>query len=349
MVRTVCFFNHKGGVSKTTNVFHVGWMLAEQGHRVLLVDADPQCNLTGLILSEGNFDRFEQHYIDNPNQNIKAGLQPVFDGALHPLAPVDPLPVEGRDGLFLLPGHLELSEYDITLTLAHELTGSVHALKNIPGAAAELLSLTCERVGADFALIDLNPSLSAINQNLFLSSDGFVIPNAPDYFSQMAIRSLSRVVPMWTSWLDKAVAHPALKDATYKMSGEKPTFLGIIVQNFRLRSGNPTQGFQAQINAIFSAVENELVPELSRENLMASEDKYINALGDKVDGHCLGLVPDFNTLVTRSHLGATPVFALSDEQLNAVGQVLNQNQEKRQSFYDIYSSIASGITAILDQ
>jgi len=50
MTQVVAFFNHKGGVSKTTSAFHVGWKLAERGHKVLLVDADPQCNLTGLVL-----------------------------------------------------------------------------------------------------------------------------------------------------------------------------------------------------------------------------------------------------------------------------------------------------------
>ena len=50
MAQRIALFNHKGGVSKTTTTFHIGWMLASKGHRVVLVDADPQCNLTGLVL-----------------------------------------------------------------------------------------------------------------------------------------------------------------------------------------------------------------------------------------------------------------------------------------------------------
>ena len=52
MVKKIVFFNHKGGVSKTTSTFNIGWKLAEMGHRVLLVDADPQCNLTSVFLGE---------------------------------------------------------------------------------------------------------------------------------------------------------------------------------------------------------------------------------------------------------------------------------------------------------
>ncbi|MHA6964004.1 ParA family protein [Zobellella denitrificans] len=347
MAKKIAFFNHKGGVSKTTNVFHVGWMLAELGHKVLLVDADPQCNLTGVILSEGSFEDFERHYVDNPQQNLKAGLQPVFDGALSPLTSTQPLQVKGREGLYLLPGHLSLSEYEITLTLAHELSGSVHALKNVPGAASHLLDITADAVDAEYVLIDLNPSLSSLNQNLFLSSDGFVIPNSPDYFSQMAIHSLSRVLPLWSAWLDRALQHPALSDATYKMSPKKPKYLGCIVQNFRLRSGSPTQGFQSQIDGLFSTIDQTLIPQLSNSQLAYSSDHYAKVLGNEHKANCLGLIPDFNTLVTQSHAGSTPVFALSDEQLGSVGAVLSQNQAKRQEFHGLYETIASRLVQLL--
>jgi len=347
MAKKIAFFNHKGGVSKTTNVFHFGWMLAELGHTVVLVDADPQCNLTGLVLSEGSFEAFEHHYIEHPEQNLKAALSPVFDGALTPLKAASPLKVPGRDGLFLLPGHLALSEYEITLTLAHELSGSVHALKNVPGASTHLLDLTADAVEADFVLIDLNPSLSAINQNFFLSADGYVIPNSPDYFSQMAIHSLARVLPLWSTWLDKAIDHPALQDASYKMLARKPKYLGCVVQNFRLRGGNPTQGFQQQIDRLFTAIDDSLVPALRQADLAFEDGVYEGILGEEKRGYCLGLVPDFNTLVTSSHLGSTPVFALSDEQLGTAGSVLEQNQAKRQEFHGLYQTAASRIIQLL--
>jgi cellulose biosynthesis protein BcsQ len=60
-------FNHKGGVSKTTTSYNLGWMLASKGYRVLLVDADPQCNLSGLVLG----DVFESYYFDDVTKNQK--------------------------------------------------------------------------------------------------------------------------------------------------------------------------------------------------------------------------------------------------------------------------------------
>jgi chromosome partitioning protein len=55
-MKIISLFNHKGGVSKTTTTFNLGWMLAQQGHKTLIVDADPQCNLTALVLGYNSID-----------------------------------------------------------------------------------------------------------------------------------------------------------------------------------------------------------------------------------------------------------------------------------------------------
>jgi len=58
-LKLISLFNHKGGVSKTTTAFNLGWTLAEKGHKTLLVDADPQCNLTALVLGYKSIDDIE--------------------------------------------------------------------------------------------------------------------------------------------------------------------------------------------------------------------------------------------------------------------------------------------------
>jgi chromosome partitioning protein len=79
MHRTIALFNHKGGVSKTTTTFNVGWMLAEKGHRVVMIDTDPQCNLTGLVLDYEQSEDLDHFYASHPNQNIRAALAPAFE------------------------------------------------------------------------------------------------------------------------------------------------------------------------------------------------------------------------------------------------------------------------------
>ena len=146
MAKRIGMFNHKGGVSKTTTTFHLGWMLASQGHRVIVVDADPQCNLSGLILGFKGENEFEQYYEAEGAGNIRAGLAPAFESQPRAIAPMECVPVAGCEGLFLLPGHIRLSEYEVTLGIAQELSGTIQTLQNLPGSITYLLDSYCREV-----------------------------------------------------------------------------------------------------------------------------------------------------------------------------------------------------------
>src|SRR5262245_51135324 len=128
MHKTIALFNHKGGVSKTTTTFGLAWMLAEKGKRVVMIDSDPQCNLTGLVLGE-DLDAF---YSAHPTRHIHAALAPAFESQPREIAAVDCVEITTRPGLFLLPGHVNLSAYEVTLGIAQDLAGSISALKNLP-------------------------------------------------------------------------------------------------------------------------------------------------------------------------------------------------------------------------
>ena len=62
MAKQIALFNHKGGVGKTTTTFNLGWMLAEKGKKVIIVDCDPQCNLTGMVLGFKAAEDFASMY-----------------------------------------------------------------------------------------------------------------------------------------------------------------------------------------------------------------------------------------------------------------------------------------------
>ena len=79
MAKIATLFNHKGGVSKTTTAFNLSWMLGTLGKRVVMVDFDPQCNLTGMVLGYQGIDDLENTYRADPPNNVKDALSPAFE------------------------------------------------------------------------------------------------------------------------------------------------------------------------------------------------------------------------------------------------------------------------------
>ena len=77
-MKTIAFFNNKGGVGKTSLVYHVAWMLGLLGHRVLAVDLDPQANLTSMFLPE---ERLEEIWEQSPRPTLYGAVSPQFRGS----------------------------------------------------------------------------------------------------------------------------------------------------------------------------------------------------------------------------------------------------------------------------
>lgn len=345
MVQKIALFNHKGGVSKTTTTFNLGWMLALKGKRVILVDADPQCNLTGMALGEETEDdekRIQEIY--NTNSNIKTGLAPAFESQPRAIEAVDCIPIQGRDDLLLLPGHVGFAEYEVTLGIAQELSGSIHALKNLPGSITDLFNKTANKFNADYILIDMSPSLGAINQNLLMTSDFFLVPTTADFFSVMAIDSLVRVLPRWYAWAKSASSLQILKEANYPFPDVRLCFLGTIVQNYRIIHGRETAAFRNWIERIEQVVSEKLIPSLTKNNMMLPISTYKqqgieNSLS-------LAKISNFNSLIALSQQHRTPVYDLTPQQLKQSGKVLDNNQKKQEEFRQTFSDLADNIIAL---
>jgi len=307
-----------------------------------MVDADPQCNLTGLVLGYKGENEFEEFYSTQKNGDIKSGLAPAFESMPKSIEAVNCVSITEREGLFLLPGHIGLAEYDVTLGIAQELTGSLVTLKNLPGSVSNLLELTGKKYHADYILIDMSPSLSSINQNLLMTSDYFIIPTTPDYFSVMAINSFTKIIHNWAQWMKKAHELQVLRQADYPFPQVIPKFLGIVIQRYRPRGGGkPAKGFQKWVDEINSTVKSTLVPTLRKCDMMLPDLSYSS---QKIDtDYCLATISDFNSLIAKSQKTNTPVFAITDEQLGYAGPVLRRLQAQRGQFLEIFSNFADKV------
>lgn len=110
-MKTIAFFNNKGGVGKTSLVYHLAWMFADHGIKILAVDLDPQANLTAMFLNE---DRLESLWPDGDHPDTVFGaIQPILRGIgdiAHPhVEKIHP-------NLGLLPGDLGLSRFEDKLS-----------------------------------------------------------------------------------------------------------------------------------------------------------------------------------------------------------------------------------------
>jgi cellulose biosynthesis protein BcsQ len=346
MAVQLALFNHKGGVSKTTTAFNLGYMIARKGKKVLLVDCDPQCNLTGMFLGFTGAEELEDLYKGTGIKNIRDGLAPAFESKPIPLGPVLCQSLPEQPNLFLLPGHIGLAEYETTLGIAQELSGSLPTLQNLPGAMSHLFQITAESIDADVIIVDMSPSLGPVNQNLLTTSNFFLVPMAPDYFSVMAIDSLASVLPKWRQWLSKALATSVLKEATYPLPDAQPKFLGTVIQKYRLRSGSTAStAFQKWIDQIKLKVKDVLLPALKDSGMLLDDQDYLDVGIEP--GDPILQMSDFNGLIAQSQKHSAPVFALTDEQLEQSGVVLERTKKSMQQFEELFSEAADRIIKLI--
>ncbi len=342
----ISLFNHKGGVSKTTTAFNLGWMLANKGKRVLLVDCDPQCNLTGMVMGFKGTDDFDAIYKAGGVRNIRDGLAPAFESRPALVQPVQCEQIKGQPNMFLIPGHIGLAEYEVTLGIAQELSGSLVTLQNLPGSIRYLIDKTANSLNIDYILVDMSPSLGAINQNLLMTSDYFLVPMAPDYFSVMATDSLANVLPKWRSWANSAQSMHVLKSATYPFPEVKTKFLGTVIQKYRLREGNSaSSAFQTWIDEIEQGVRTRLIPALKDADMLLPKKIYEEFEID--NGKPILQMSEFNGLIALSQKYKVPVFALNDDQLEQRGIVAERTKKSMQRFHQLFSDSAEKIIKLI--
>lgn len=332
-MKQIAVFNHKGGVAKTTITFHLAWMLASLGKRTMVVDCDPQCNLTGVFIGEVDTEDypFESQSPRAP-KNIRDAVRPAFESRPYMIEAAELFPSSMQDDLYLFPGHVGLSEYESQLAVAHELSNTLSALQNIPGALHHAIKRTAAMNQIEYALVDMSPSLGAINQNLFMTSDAFIIPMAPDLFSSMALRSLSRTLPKWVDWGKKAAGNTILRSADYPFPEVVPKYLGSCVNNFRKRSraneeARPTQAFQKWFDRLAETRSTDLLAALASAGMLLPTSAYENA-GAPLNEFLMEIGSLDGLIATAQEL-AKPVFAIDLQQdTDFRGNVADTYREK---------------------
>lgn len=320
-MRTIIFFNNKGGVGKTTMVYHVAWMLSEIGVKTVAVDLDPQSNLTSMFLSA---ERLEEIYENNLPVTILDSITPVVSGD-----PYKPVHIEEiNDNLGLVIGNLSLSTFEDSLSDAWLkcLNGEIYSFR-LTSIFNTIIKDAVSQFNAEIVLIDVGPNLGAINRSITISSDNIIMPVASDLFSLQGIKNLGVTLNTWKrQWTQRKELKPV--NTAFEIPDKLSVPCGYIVMQYSAKESRPVKSYLKWANRI-PAVFSEHV--LGHTSTLRSVEE---------DNYCIALLKHYRSLAPMSMEAHKPIFLLKPAD-GAIGAHVYAVQKSYEEFKILTNSILS--------
>ena len=319
-MNTIAFFNNKGGVGKTTLVYHLAWMMTKLGKRVVVVDLDPQANLTAMFLSE---TRLEEIWAEETSSKatIMGALRPIIKGIGDiETAHVEPL----TDTLALIPGELGLAQFegDLSESWGKCLDGREPAFRTT-SSFHRIIQAAGQRNQSDVALVDVGPNLGAINRAALIAADAIVVPLAPDLFSLQGLRNLGPTLERWRhEWETRVKSNP---EPSLTLPRGTLSVLGYVVQQFGTRDNRPVKAYERWARKIPATYQRHVL----RDGSTTPTDP---------DPHCLGMLKHYRSLMPLAMDAHKPVFDLKPAD-GAIGAHSYAAQESAKEFSALASAI----------
>ena len=293
----ITIYNHKGGVGKTTLTANIAFALSELGKSVLLVDSDPQCNLTSYLLSDDVVDDLLNHSNDPDGRTIWTAVKPILDNTGVGRF-VEPISV---GELSLLPGDIRLSEFEEFLGDAwaesfKRRLGGLRATSSI----SDVVSHLSKRYEFDFVFYDTGPNIGSLNRVLLLDSDFFIVPVACDLFSVRALGTLGQTFKRWIN--DSRTIHSIAPDGITLLDGV-PRFLGYIPQQFKVYGQLMTKEANSYLGRIRSRVYSDISSVLRGIDKNLAPARSVNPV--------VGQVKDFASIVQTAQTEGVAIWESS--------------------------------------
>jgi hypothetical protein len=283
--KVISLFNNKGGVGKTTFLYHLAYRLAAKGKTVLMVDCDSQCNLTAYSLQDA---AIAKSWEDKGNSIYRAIEQVVRTiGDIR-----DRAPSKIEDSLFIIPGDLLLSDFEDLLgdTWNAAKGGSESALRP-QSAIYRVIRASADKIKADIVLVDLGPNLGALNRAVLGGSDYIIVPISGSV-------NLGNKLVRWRKEWDQCNGSWG---GPIEIPQGQPKFLGYVTQhhNIRNNAAGMTQGWQIFGNRVRSAIKDNIIDKLNPlQQVYAAPHHNFD----------LGMIPNLHSLIPYSLEARKPVF-----------------------------------------
>lgn len=332
--KKLLYANNKGGVGKTTLAFNCAVSFAKQGYKTVLVDLDPQCNLSRLALGD-NF--YEKTLFSSSEKDIYNVLKGVVEGGTDINLNIPFIPISNSEGnLSLMKGSINLSLYETILVTAYGQAAAGQQLGYFQTSAIDrFLREKGMKEEVDIFIIDTSPSLSLLNQIIFLGADYFIVPMLPDAFSVQGIENLGSIFEKWKqNWKVTGKALSGNTESKFVLSGDG-LFIGYIVNSYNVYGKQPIKDHQHWIEEIPKKVKQYLSEKHGRNGLV--EQSWRTPLAE---------IQDYGRIPAECQEFGGAIFDLDPELIDEIQMGTKENiQKAREEFTKLSDRILKILSA----
>ena len=318
----ITVFNNKGGVGKTSLVYHLAWMYAELDYNVLVADLDPQANLTSMFLDD---DELEELWTrDGAEGTVYSALRPLLEGTGDVTMPHV---VEAETGIRLVAGDMLLSgaEDELSSQWPDCLDERPRAFR-VLSALWRAMRMAADAIDADLILVDVGPNLGALNRAALVTADHVVVPLAPDLYSIQGLRNLGPTLRRWRrEWSERVQRNPV---ADLDVPGGEMMPIGYVVMQHAVRLNRPVKAYERWMDRIPDAYSNFVLGETLPHSPFIDDDP-----------NCLAILKHFRSLMPLAQEARKPMFALRPAD-GAIGGHANAVQDCYRDFRALAREIA---------
>lgn len=331
--KKLLFANNKGGVGKTTLAFNVAMLFAKRGYKTALIDLDPQCNLSRLAIGD---EQYANTLFSSTYRDVYDVLKGVIEGGSDIDLSVPVLPVSNGDGnLFLLKGSVNLSLYENILVSAYGQAASGQQIGYFQTSAIDrFLRERGLHDEIDIFVIDTSPSLSLLNQIIFLGADYFVVPMMPDAFSVQGIENLGTVFEKWKqNWKVTGKALSGNTENKFVLQGDG-LFIGYVINAYNVYGKQPIKDHRHWIEEIPLKVKQYL-----------SEKHGRNGLVEKSWKEPLAEIQDYGRIPAKCQEIGSAIFNLDPDLVEDIHIGTKENIEKSKEEFGYLAGAIADILA----
>lgn len=325
-MKIISIFNNKGGVGKTTLTYHLAHILAEMGKKILILDLDPQCNISLYGIQEDELEKIwrdEESIIENGFDSVRRQIQDedlnnlfnttrtmhfILKSVEEGISDFEKLPPPFKitENLDLIPGRLTLFMYEnkISERWSGMFLGESLSIRTVT-RIRKLAESYSEINNYDFVIIDTSPSLGSLNKVIISTVDGFIIPCLPDMFSLYGIKNIGKALTQWQREFDTCFQIIS-KEKRKEFPQKTVRFLGYTIYNAKKRSDKSEQWYLAQAHYNYA----KQIPDAIKKHI---DKKVREHLSDKIIANPIGyesVMHTHNTLPNMAQKYRFPIWKI---------------------------------------